>query len=88
MLNIEEKTKIIKEHQVHKKDTGSNEVQAALLTERIKKLLGHLKSNPKDIHSKRGLLKMVSMRRKVLKHLKTEGETRYEALIKKLGLKK
>lgn len=88
MLDPEQKTKVIKEHQVHKKDTGSDEVQAALLTERIKKLLDHLKRNPKDIHSKRGLLKMVSKRRTVLKHLRGEGDARHQTLIKKLGLKK
>lgn len=88
MLKQEQKKEIIEKYKVHDKDTGSDEVQAALLTERIKRLLGHLKENPKDLHSKRGLLKLVSKRRKVLKHLKAESEKRYKALVKKLGLKK
>lgn len=88
MLPKEKKSKIIEEYKTHKKDTGSDEVQAAILTQRIKHLLSHLKKNPKDLHSKRGLLKMVSSRRKILKHLKGESEKRYRSLIKKLGLKK
>ena len=88
MLDPKHKTEVIKKYQVHKKDTGSDEVQAAILSERIKRLLEHLKTNPKDIHSKRGLLKMVSKRKRVLKHLKGEGDKRYQTLIKKLGLKR
>lgn len=88
MLQQEEKENIIQKYRVHKKDTGSDQVQAALLTERIKRLLQHLKKNPKDLHSKRGLLKLVSKRRKVLKHLKAENEEGYKQLLKKLGLKK
>jgi small subunit ribosomal protein S15 len=88
MLNSKEKEKIIKGHETHAADTGSSEVQIALLTEEIKKLLSHLKKNPKDIHSKRGLLKMVSKRRSLLGYLQKESQKRYASLIKKLGLKK
>lgn len=88
MLTAEEKEKIIKEHKAHAKDTGSPEVQIALLTEEIKRLLAHLKSHPKDFHSKRGLLKMVSDRRRFLKYLKGKDEKRYEKIVKKMGLKK
>ncbi len=88
MLDTKEKEKVIKKFQTHKEDTGSDEVQAAILSERIQKILEHLKRNPKDLHSKRGLLKMVSKRRKVLKHLKAESKERYQELIKGLGLRK
>ena len=87
-MKQEKKQSIIKKYKTHKKDTGSSEVQIALLTEEINSLLGHLKEHRKDIHSKRGLLKMVSERRKLLKYLKTKNEKRYKALIKKIGLKK
>ena len=88
MLTPEEKEKIIKKYKIHKSDTGSPEVQIALLSEEIKRLLLHLKKNPKDLHSKRGLLKMVSTRRKLLKFLQKESAQRYKAIIKKMGLKK
>ena len=88
MLTQEEKEKLIKKYKLHDKDTGSTEVQAALLTEQINQLLDHLKTHPKDLHSKRGLLKMVSKRKKLLKHLEVEDEKRYKSLIKNLGLKK
>lgn len=88
MLTPEEKEKIIKKYKLHEADTGSAEVQIALLTEEIKKLVFHLKSHPKDFHSKRGLLKMVAKRRKLLKYLKEEEEKRYKSIIKKIGLKK
>jgi small subunit ribosomal protein S15 len=88
MLTPEEKLKIIEKHRVHDTDSGSDEVQIALLTEEIEKLVSHLKKNPKDVHSKRGLLKMVSKRRKFLKHFKAENEERYNKLIKTIGLKK
>ncbi len=88
MLTPEEKEKIIKKYKIHDKDTGSPEVQVALLTEEIKRLLNHLKKHPKDLHSKRGLLKMVVKRRKLLRFLKEESTRRYNALVKKLGLKK
>ena len=88
MLTPEEKEKIIKKYKIHDLDTGSPEVQIALLTEEIRRLLLHLKKHPKDFHSKRGLLKMVSKRRRFLSYLKEEDEKRYNSLIKKIGLKK
>ena len=88
MLTLEEKEKIIKKYKIHETDTGSDEVQIALLTEEIKNLLLHFKKHPKDIHSKRGLLKMISKRRKLLKHLKKEDEKKYNNIVKKIGLKK
>ena len=88
MLTPEEKTKLIKNYKVHESDTGSPEVQIALLTEEIKKLLWHLKKHAKDFHSKRGLLKMVAKRRSLLRYLKEEDTRRYNAVIKKIGLKK
>jgi small subunit ribosomal protein S15 len=88
MLKPEEKAKIIEKYKVHKADTGSAEVQVALLTEEIKELVSHLKSHPKDFHSKRGLLKMVAKRRKFLNHLKEEDPKRYKGLIKQIGLKR
>jgi len=88
MLKLEEKSKIIKKHKISDADTGSDDVQIALLSEEIKGLLSHLKKHPKDLHSKRGLLKMVSQRRKLLKHLKKEDEKRYNKIIKEVGLKK
>ena len=88
MLTPEEKTKIIKKYKLHEADTGSPEVQIALLTEEIKKLLLHLKKHPKDFHSKRGLLKMVAKRKKLLNYLKDEDIRRYNKTIKAIGLKK
>jgi small subunit ribosomal protein S15 len=88
MLIPEEKEKIIKKYKLHDVDTGSPEVQAALLTEEIQRLVLHLKKHSKDFHSKRGLLKMVANRRKFLNYLKEKDLKRYNALIKKLGLKK
>ena len=88
MLESKKKEKIIKEYKVHETDTGSDEVQIALLSEEIKGLLSHLKKHPKDLHSKRGLLKMVSRRRKLLKHLKKENERRYNKIVKAVGLKR
>ena len=87
-LKTKEKTKIIKEHNIHEKDTGSCEVQIALLSKEIDKLLLHLKKNPKDLHSKRGLIRMVIKRKKLLSYLKKESEKRYSVIIKKIGLKK
>jgi small subunit ribosomal protein S15 len=88
MLTLKEKEKIIKKYELHKADTGSPEVQISLLCEEIRRLLSHLKKHPKDIHSKRGLLKMVAKRRKLLGYLKKENVRRYNSLVKKLGLKK
>jgi len=88
MLTPEEKEKIIKKYKLHEADTGSAEVQIALLTEEIKKLILHLKKHSKDFHSKRGLLKMVAKRRKFLNYLKEENIRRYNAILKRIGLKK
>ena len=88
MLSQKEKETIIKKYKIHTSDTGSPEVQVALLTEEIKSLLSHLKKHPKDVHSKRGLLKMVSKRRKLLSYLQKENSRRYKSVIKKVGLKK
>ena len=88
MLKPEEKTKAIKDYKIHESDTGSPEVQIALLTEEIKRLVLHLKKSPKDFASKRGLLKMVATRRKFLNYLKKESARRYNAFVKKIGLEK
>jgi len=88
MLTSHKKQKIIKEYQIHEKDTGSSEVQTALLTKRINELVAHLKKNPKDHHSRRGLLKMVGKRKRFLDYLKKNNPKSYSALVKKLGLKK
>ena len=88
MLTQEEKEKTIKEYKIHDADTGSADVQIVLLTEEISQLLKHLKKNPKDLHSKRGLLKMVSKRRKLMKYLQKEDEKRYNKITKSIGLKK
>jgi len=87
-LKTKEKEKIIKEVAIHEKDTGSPEVQISLLSKQIEKLTAHLKKHPKDVHSRRGLIKMVVKRRKLLLYLKKISADRYSALIKKLGLKK
>ena len=88
MLKPRQKGNIIKEHQLHKKDTGSADIQIALLTKEIEKLTQHLKKHPKDNHSRSGLLKMVSRRKKLLEFLEKDDEKRYRRTLKKLGLKK
>ena len=88
MLTQKQKTKIIGVYKLHGKDTGSAEVQVALLTEEIKRLVKHLKKHAKDNHSRSGLLKMVSKRKRLLDYLNRESEKRYSSVIKKLGLKK
>ncbi len=88
MLKKTKKKKIIKEHKVHETDTGSAEVQIGILTEEIKQLASHLKKHPKDNHSRRGLLAMVSKRKKLLDWLKKENEKRYNKIVKQLKLKK
>ncbi|HDJ30592.1 30S ribosomal protein S15 [bacterium] len=88
MLTPEKKEEIIKKYKIHDTDTGSPEVQIALLSEEIKQLLEHLKKHPKDLHSKRGLLRMVSKRKALLDYLKQKDQKRYKTLIKKIGLKK
>ena len=88
MLTKTKKTKIVKDVQVHEKDTGSPEVQIAILSKRIDELASHLKKNPKDNHSRRGLLQMVADRKSHMKYLEKKNVRRYNVLTKKLGLKK
>ena len=88
MLDKEEKEKIIKSFKVHPKDTGSPEVQIAILTNRINSLTEHFATHKKDHHSRTGLLKMVGRRKRLLEYLKNEDIKRYEAVIKKLKLRK
>ncbi len=88
MLNKEEKEKIIKDFKLNKSDTGSADVQIAQLSEEIKRLLKHLKIHSKDQHSRRGLLKMIIKRKRLLKYLEKENKRRYNSIIKKIGLKK
>jgi small subunit ribosomal protein S15 len=83
-----EKPSIVREYRTHETDTGSPEVQAALLTNRIAYLTEHFKTNAKDHHSRRGLLKLVSRRRRLLDYLKSEDADRYHRLIERLGLRK
>ena len=87
-LQTEQKETIITQFRTHAEDTGSPEVQIALLTERINGLTDHFKSNVKDHHSRRGLLRMVSRRRKLLDYLKSRNTDSYRALIDRLGLRK
>ncbi len=87
-LEREKKQEIIEEFSTHGEDTGSAEVQIALLTEKIKELSSHLKEHKKDEHSRRGLLGMVEKRRKLLRYLEREDEERYNTLVKKLELRK
>ena len=86
-LNVEEKQKVIKKYATGKGDTGSPEVQIALLTYKINKLADHLKSHKKDVHSRRGLLVMVSKRRRLLNYLLIRSKKRHDELMKALKLK-
>ena len=87
-MDKEEKTDIISNFQHHEGDTGSTEVQVALLTERINQLTGHMMANRHDYHTQRGLLKLVGQRRRLLAYLSREDVGRYITLIKRLGLRK
>ena len=87
-ISVSEKKEIVLEFGKNEKNTGSTEVQVAILTKRINSLTEHFKSNKKDHHSKRGLLGMINNRRKLLKYLKNQDEDKYANLIKKLGLRK
>lgn len=87
MLTNKQKVKVTKEVKRHEKDTGSPEYQIALFTERIKQLTKHLQKNKKDFHSRRGLLKMVAKRRKLMAYLEKTNEKEFKKLSKKLGLK-
>ena len=87
-LQVAQKAQVLKQYQRSGRDTGSPEVQVALLTERINGLTDHFKTHVKDFHSRRGLLKLVSQRRKLLDYLKVKDSAKYQALIEKLGLRK
>jgi small subunit ribosomal protein S15 len=87
-ITPERKAELIKEYATTDGDTGSPEVQVAVLTERIRNLTEHFRTHKKDNHSRRGLLKMVSQRRKLLDYLKRKDEARYADLIKRLGLRR
>jgi len=88
MLAKEQKETIIKDYKLHEGDTGSPEVQIALISERLNNLTTHFQTHKKDHHSRRGLLKLVGQRRRLLGYLKTTDTERYDKLIKKLGLRK
>jgi small subunit ribosomal protein S15 len=87
-LSTAEKQQIIEEYHLHPQDTGSPEVQVALLTTRINQLIDHLKTHKHDEHSRRGLLKLVGQRRRHLAYLKHKDAQRYQELIQRLGLRK
>ncbi len=87
-LETEDKQQIIAEHQTHEGDTGSPEVQVAILTRRIQDLTQHLATNKHDFSSRRGLMKMVGQRRRMLRYLNRTSPERYRALIEKLGLRR
>ena len=88
VLDSQKKGEIIKRFRIHERDTGSSEVQIALLTERINYLTEHFKKHKKDHHSRRGLLKLVSRRKKLLEYLKRENLSRYQSVIEALGIRK
>ncbi len=88
MLNKETKTKIVKDYKTNKTDTGSPEVQIALLTERVNDLIRHLSENKKDYHSRTGLMKLVGRRKRLLEYLKSQDVNKYEKLIQRLNLRK
>jgi small subunit ribosomal protein S15 len=87
-LAIEAKTQIVTKYRLHKTDTGSPEVQVALLSRRIAELTEHFKTHQKDHHSRKGLLTMVAQRRRLLKYLKSEKPERYQKLIQELGIRR
>ncbi len=88
MLDTEIKQQVTREYQIHENDTGSTEVQVALLTTRILQLTGHLRTHKGDLHTRRGLVNLVSQRRRLLKYLSNEDVGRYQTLISRLGLRK
>ena len=87
-LSAERKREVVRKYATKKGDTGSPEVQVAILTERIANLTSHFKTHVKDNHSRRGLLKMVSQRRTLLDYVKKQDEARYKALIERLGIRR
>lgn len=88
MLSKEEKAKVIKDSQTHPGDSGSPEIQVAILTQRINMLVTHFETHKKDFGSRAGLLKLVGQRKRLLEYLKKQDPARYERLIRKLGLRK
>ena len=88
MLTLEKRKTVISDYRLHEKDTGSPEVQIALLSARIEYLTEHFKSHKKDHHSRRGLLKLVGQRRRLLNYIKDNDVERYRNIIKRLGLRK
>ena len=87
-LAVEQKSQMISKYRIHKSDSGSPEVQVALLSQRISQLTEHFKTHQKDHHSRRGLLSMVARRRRLLKYLKDRSPERYKALIQSLGIRR
>ncbi len=87
-ITAERKTEVVREYARHEGDTGSPEVQVAILSERIINLTEHLKTHKKDFHSRRGLLIMVGQRRRLLDYVKTRDQSRYDTLIQRLGLRR
>lgn len=88
MIAAQQKRQIVDSHRTHARDTGSPEVQVALITERVNQLTVHFQTHLKDHHSRRGLLKLVSQRRRLLDYLRGVSPDRYQALIQKLGLRR
>ena len=88
MIDEDIKERLTKEYQIHETDTGSSEVQVAVLTERIRQITDHLRIHKKDVHSRRGLVTLVSKRRRLLKYLSNEDVNRYQTLISRLGLRR
>jgi small subunit ribosomal protein S15 len=88
MLTTEKKEELVAGHRLHQTDTGSTDVQVALLTERIRQLTEHLRAHRKDHHSQRGLMKLVGQRRRLLRYISRTEPARYKALIASLGLRK
>ncbi len=86
-LDTEEKQKLIDSHQIHPTDTGSVEIQVAMLSERITKLSDHLQKNNQDYASRQGLLKMIGKRKRMLSYIKNKDVTKYSTLIKKIGIR-
>jgi small subunit ribosomal protein S15 len=87
-ITAERKIEVVREYALHEGDTGSPEVQVAILSERIKNLTEHLQAHKKDFHSRRGLLIMVGQRRRLLDYVKGQDQSRYETLIQRLGLRR
>ena len=88
MLDVETRDRITQEYRLNSQDTGSADLQVAILTERIRQLTDHLRVHKKDVHSRRGLVNMVSKRRRLLKYLTNEDVDRYQSLIARLGLRR